>query len=202
MKRHLIIGLQLVLILLLSRSRLEAQSQHAFTIHALGTQIGTMGISRTDSADYIVYKTESEMHFNLVLKQIHISIVNRTLYHKGMLIRATNHAMVNGKLNSSSLIEWQGNQYQLLVDGETKPPVAEPVHHSGSLLYFDEPTGIKETFTESSGLFMPFKKLEAQTYQAEDPHNGRDITYQYAEGRISEVRIKHRVLTIKMKERL
>ncbi|MEO1451994.1 MAG: DUF6134 family protein [Bacteroidota bacterium] len=178
----------------------NAQETRTYKISALGKGIGTMQISRTDSGTKRMYHTISKMEVNLLFKEIRISIENRTWYEGNQMIKATNKVIANGKVNSTSLIEWVGNQYVITVDGETKDPIKSPVYHSGSMLYFAQPTGVSQSFAESSGLFMELDDLGEGLYQATDPHNGRHITYAYEGGKVNEVQIKHRLLTVKMRE--
>ena len=174
---------------------LEAQTCH-YEIRALGRTIGSMEVSRQEQGAVTHYRTLSTLRVNLLVKKIHLEAENVTRYQQGQFVRARNQVLVNDELETSSQIEWQGDHYQIEIDGEPQPELAEPVYFSGSRLYFTEPKQKSRAFSESSGLFMSIEPEKPGCYRVTDPRNGRDMLYFYAHGRISEVQIKHPLLTV------
>ena len=163
---------------------------------ALGANIGSMNMTRQEADRNVYYSTETLFNVNLVLKKVRMKVINKTHYRDGQLISSSNVITVNGELHSSSKTEWKGGKYHIVVDEEVKPSVKSPIRFSGSLLYFTEPTNIKNAFSESSGVFMNIKSLKGGKYEVVDPNNNRKMVYHYQNGVGQKVQIKHPLLTV------
>ncbi|MEZ4771975.1 MAG: DUF6134 family protein [Bacteroidia bacterium] len=187
---YLIIGL-------LSVSWLFSQStEQSYYMKALGSKIGSMNYYRQTKGEDVYYQTKSLLEVNLLVKRVKMEVENKIHYHAGQFISARSQVVVNGEQNSSSIIEWAGDHYTIQIDGGEKTTLKSPIFYSGSRLYFDEPKGIQNAFSESSGVFMPVNALGAGAYQVTDPRNDRKMIYYYENGVQTKVSIKHPLLTV------
>lgn len=75
-----------------------------------------------------------------------LKYVQHTVYSKGILQSSRVETYKNGNLNSSSLLKHQNKSYLLIADGDTTT-INDSIEYSGSLIYFNEPTGIKKITT-------------------------------------------------------
>ena len=169
-----------------------------YQMKALGRKIGTATVSTQIEGEHIYYHSKSVLKVNLLVKKIHMEINNKTHYLGGKLQSSDVRVFVNGKLHTSSLIKWLGKKYLIRIDEEEKSPIDTSVRFSGTLLYFQEPLGITEAFSESSGLFMPIKNLGKGNYEVTDPRNERKMGYVYQNGLLTQLNIRHPLLTISM----
>ncbi|MEM7369500.1 MAG: DUF6134 family protein [Bacteroidota bacterium] len=174
-------------------------SQHQdrlYEIKALGTEIGSATVSKHISGDTTYYLTQSLLEVNLLIKKIRMEVTNRTNYYEGQLISSEATVVVNGKVHTSSSVVWQDPDYLVRIDNDPKEPINFPVVYSGTLLYFQEPQGIKEAFSETSGLFMRVEQEKEGQYTVTDLKNDRDMLHFYEEGVLTNIKIKHPLLTV------
>ena len=169
-----------------------------YVVKALGAKLGSMHISSKTQGENVYYQTQTLFNVNLVFKKVKMEVVNKVHYKAGQLLAATNKVTVNGELHSQSKIEWNGNKYMIHIDGKEKPSLQSPINFSGSMLYFNEPTGMSKAFSESSGQYMKVKLLKTGKYQVTDPINDRNMIYFYENGAQTKVQIKHPLVTISL----
>jgi hypothetical protein len=165
-------------------------------MEALGSEIGSLNITKKTAGEITQYQHKTLIEVDLFVKKISVLLQNDMQYRSGQLMTVKSQATVNGKPHSSSLIEWKNGAYSIQVDGETKPSWKSPIRFSGTLLYFQEPVGIKEAFSEASAVFMQIKPLGKSSYQLVDPENGRKMLHYYENGTQTKVEIKHPVVTL------
>lgn len=173
-----------------------------YQMKALGMNIGTLQTSMKTMGEEIHYYSSTILNINLVFKKVKMEVENTTRYRGGKLISTTSQVIVNGDLHSSSSIEWKNGQYLVTVDGESKPSLKAPINYSGTLFYYQEPKGISQVLSESSGVFMSLKSLGEGKYHAVDPKNERDMIYYYEKGVQTKIAIKHPLVTVYMIRKL
>lgn len=175
---------------------LSQNTAQSYYMKALGSKIGSMNYYRQTKGEDVYYRTTSLLEVNLLVKRVKMEVENQIHYHAGQFISAHSQVVVNGEQNSSSLIEWTGDHYTVQIDDGEKKTLKSPVYYSGSRLYFDEPKGVQQAFSEASGIFMVVKPLGSGAYQVTDPHNNRSMVYYYENGVQTKVSIKHPLLTV------
>lgn len=184
------------LLLLFSASLFGQDQNRVYEIKALGTEIGSATVSKHISGDTTYYLTQSLLEVNLLIKKIRMEVINRTNYYGGQLISSEAHVVVNGEIHTSSSVVWQDPKYLIRINGEEKVPINFPVVYSGTLLYFHEPSDIQQAFSETSGLFMRVEKEKEGQYTVTDLNNNRDMLHQYEDGVLTNIKIKHPLLTV------
>jgi hypothetical protein len=165
---------------------------------ALGIDLGTLQIKQEKVGENTYYHNKTIFDINLLFKKVKMEIKNQTHYQGGQLMTSRSSVIANGELRSTSAIVWDNNQYDIQVDGEPRPGLEAPVTFSGTLLYFVEPRGISEVFSESSGVFMPVELVKQGVYRVTDPETNRDMIRTYQGGKQVKVKIKHPLLSISL----
>lgn len=187
-----------IFLFIITSAGLAQKSTLTYKMEALGADIGTVSTTRNQVGDDIYYHSKSLFEVDLLFKTIRMEVNGYVHYQGDKMIEVTNKVTLNGEPRSHASTVWKDGKYIIQVDGETKPNLATPIAYSGSLLYHREPQGIKEAFSESSGIFMPVTLLARGKYQVVDPNNNRKMIHYYEKGVQTKVEIKHPVLTISL----
>ncbi|MEO0899733.1 MAG: DUF6134 family protein [Bacteroidota bacterium] len=175
----------------------QARSQAlTYKMTALGKNIGTMKVYKNSKNGFVYYYTRTDLDVNLLVKRVKLSSINNTIYKNQALYKSDVTVEVNGNNHSSSHLHWDGNQYQVKLDGKSANPISSLVNMSGTLLNFQEPKDIQTSFSEASGQFITIKKKKEGVYETIDPGNDRKMRYYYTKGVLTKMEVKHPLLTI------
>ena len=104
---------------------------------------------------------------------------------------------VNGKIHSTSKTEKIGNYYTITKNGHTSKYLNE-IAFSGALLYYREPKGLTNIYSEFDNLEKPIKNIGINEYQITNPKNGYLSEYKYKNGVLVSTTNHHTLLTFKL----
>ena len=164
-----------------------------FDINDSRSKLGELTVSRQKLGDYTTVRVQSEIKITKIFT-LRISHVGVSEYKNGTLMKAENTTKVNGHEHSSTTLRWANDHYQLSVDGKERQ-ITDPVHYSGSLMYFQEPLRTKTVFAEKAGTYEPIFQLGNGRYQVEKEDGSRH-TYTYREGRLERIEYPHSLTDI------
>ncbi len=123
-----------------------------------------------------------------------------SIYKDKHLIHSLVSVFLNKRLHSKTKVDRIGNTYQIFKNGQ-KANLDRAVIYSGSLLYFKEPIGLTQIFSEFDGLIKSIDQIGAHQYRITNPVNGKTSIYHYQDGILQQIIIHHKLLTVKI-ERL
>lgn len=115
-----------------------------------------------------------------------------TLYTHNILTRARVtriQARANDE-NRETLTEKTEKAYAVTRKGVRSPFYIAQITFCVSDLYFTEPKGIKEVYSETAGRFLPIKELANGRYALVMP-DGKQNYYTYGKGRLLLVEVNH-----------
>ena len=158
-----------------------------YSIMWKGDSIGYILINRTltDSTEY--HRVRSVSNFRVIFS-FTTGYSGETLYKNGKLIKSSALNTMNGDVNGSALVEWLNDEYLMIIDGEKKT-WTEPVTSTVGLLYFQEPRGLNEVFSERHGRYLKIEN-NGDNYVLTKPDD-RINTYTYENGRCTKVEINN-----------
>ena len=106
---------------------------------------------------------------------------------------------VNDELETSSVIDWDGNQY-IKQQGETLTPICcDEVDFSSASVFFNEPVDRTKMFYEKYGKELSIKKTAEHTYEVDLPNGGVE-RYKYNNGEVTEVQFVQSFATIVLRK--
>lgn len=109
--------------------------------------IGELSVSRSRQADSVIYLVTSDIN-----AQVGIRIVQdyrlESVYRNGILTRSKLYNVVNDKVRADTRIFREGDRYIALKEDSTVLERA-PVDYSIVRLFFSEPEGLKQVFSEN-----------------------------------------------------
>lgn len=130
-----------------------------------GKIVGSLKATQTINGDIEEYTVNTE----ITKKVLHVKqcTYDLNLKYKGGELESSDYKLyVNDKLDKSTKIEKKGATLEAYKNNKKKKLKKDHVNYSSALLYFKEPTGVKETFSET--------KLKSRSIA---PHKSKPHTY-------------------------
>lgn len=155
---------------------------YVYTGKAIGINAGNMTVSRkmVNGAEVITNETQSKI--NYLLGEISIDHFARATYKNGKLQEAYMRQEKNGKLETYCSVSYDGKCYHVTND-QGKSTCYDVITLSLTKIFFEEPDGDTQIFSESLGKHIPIKKIGEHTYEATLPDGGK-YTYYYENGKM------------------
>ncbi len=161
-----------------------------------GKHIGTYLVSRTDIDEASTFRVENTSATGLIRKAEH-KFVMLSLFDDNKLISSDLKTWVNEKLESSSELYWDGNQY-LKNDGESTVEIGQQlVTYSSACVFFEEPVSRDGLFYEQYGKELKLEKIGDHKYEVKLP-NGSKEQYTYQHGEVVMVEVVQTFATISL----
>ncbi len=168
-----------------------------YNMYVLGANIGSFSVVQTEENGDVEVKAVTDVKVNLLLSY-RIKYVQHTVYNQGVLQHSRIETYKNGKLNSDMWIKRKEGAY-LLIAGMDTSVINDPITYSGSLVYFNEPVGVKKIFKERTAEVSQLNVVGKHTYCTKD-EKGREINrYYYKDGVLLNAKMKHALGIIEFK---
>ncbi|MFM1876221.1 MAG: hypothetical protein RL266_1958 [Bacteroidota bacterium] len=161
-----------------------------------GRPIGTYLVSRTDIDGASTFRVENNSAAGLIRKAEHRSVL-LSLFDENKLVSSELKTWVNEKLESSSELKWNGNQY-VKNDGDRVEEIGQQmVTYSSACVFFEEPVERTTLFYERYGKELEVEKVGDHKYEVKLP-NGSKEQYTYHNGEVVMVEIVQTFATISL----
>lgn len=145
------------------------------------------------------YLLESEVAFSFLGRHT-LRYTFNTHYQKGLLTFAEAKNLLNQKLRDSSRVQWDGHRYLINTDGSQSVLENTPISYSVSSMYYLEPDGVSQAFSERFAQFCPIRKLAPGKYELTMP-DGRKNIYYYEKGVCQRVEVSMMLADLVIKRR-
>lgn len=159
--------------------------------------IGFLQANRSPVNSFYKYIINSQVTFKFI-GSVNMEYYFENLFSNGVLVKGLSKNFVNSKEKSSSLIKWDGKTYSAVVDEEKVEIENNPIKHTISSIYFQEPKGVKQVFSERFAVYCTLVEIETSKYELTLP-NGKKNYYTYENGICSLVEINHSLATFYFK---
>ncbi len=159
-----------------------------YKLSIAGKEIGMLRVfDLKTSKEVITQKVESEFKFLFQSGKF----VNESSFAKGKLIEATSIHSVNGNLKENTITRLlTSNHYQVLLTNSGQKPetrnISNTIHGTLTGLFYAEPHGKKEVYSERFGVFCPIRAIDTKTYEVKMPDGKKNI-YTYEKGACTQV---------------
>lgn len=198
MKQFLLIILPISLFLMSVGPSAKVKS-HVYNVSLDGRPIGTYEVNRTDINNAVTFRVETSTAAGLI-RPIEHKFVMMSSYNEAKLISSDLKTWVNQELESSSVIQWDGNQY-VKQEGEKLQEICQDmVDYSSASVFFEEPESRKHMFYEKYGRSLPLTKVGNHTYEVELPNGGVE-RYIYEDKEVVEVQFVQSFATISLRKK-
>ncbi len=181
----------LIVILLLTSIFTNAQEQTQILKYEIimgSSPIGEITAVRTEKDGRVYCKNSSIAAMRIITMQ-KLTYDFETTYKDGIIESASTLNQLNNNTRTYSNMKWVGDKYEVDVDGK-KYDITEPVDYSAVSLYWEEPIGLTQVFSERFGKYLPLKQIKPHFYELTLP-DGKITHYTYEDGICTKVEINH-----------
>ncbi|QGY46540.1 hypothetical protein GM418_23620 [Maribellus comscasis] len=189
-----------ILFLFLLLSSVSAESKEItskYTLEMLGSKVGEFSVTQKNENGKLNIEAITDVKVKLLFSY-RVKYVQNTVYEQGVLKHSNVKTYKNGKLNSDMMLKQEKDAYLLVVDGDTTL-INDSITYSGSLLYFNEPLGIKQLYKERTAEMLSIALLSAHTYVVKDEKERELNRYIYKNGVLEYAKMRHALGTLELK---
>lgn len=152
--------------------------------------IGRLAVTAIASTNGIRYHADGLVMIHLLGEKSMKTLINST-YQDNLLTESSFLDQVNGKTKHDARVIREGTGYRIQVNEELSRLPNRRISYSAASLYYQEPVGISEVFSERHGQFCKVRPVGNHTYELTQP-DGRKNRYRYARGACQEVEVNQR----------
>ena len=167
-----------------------------YQIRVWGMNIGEFTVSQKTQGEDMSIEAITDVEVKMIFTY-RVKYIQQSLYRHGTLWNSHVETLKNGKINSDTRLEKQGENYLLTQNGDSAL-IHGNITYSGSLLYFHEPVQIKYIYKERTGDKNSFKSLDDHTYAIVDEKDIKTNVYKYENGVLVSAELIHSLATIHM----
>jgi hypothetical protein len=173
-------------IILITIKNSHAQT-YVYETRALGIHAGDMQITKKVRGNLEYYSITSKNSVNYVLGKIDVDHKTSVTYKDGVLQESFLRTDKNGEVDQFCSVSYDGQTYKIQTEKE-KLTLSRPITASVVTLYFKEPVGLSEIFSEVFGRMVPVTEIKPHKYSINMP-DGKKNTYTYENGIVVEVEV-------------
>ncbi|WP_143017138.1 DUF6134 family protein [Catalinimonas alkaloidigena] len=164
--------------------------------------IGQLRSNRHGGPEQVAYLMESTVTFRVIF-EVQVDYFLECSFKDGKLVKSVTRNLVNDDVRNQSQVFWNGSQYKVVCDDDTRMLDHPGIRHNMASIYYEEPQHITQVFSERYGEFLPLRNVRAGLYEMTLP-DGQVNLYQYEDGVCTEVTVQNRLATIyfRLRERL
>ncbi len=152
--------------------------------------IGRLAVTATATDMGVRYRADGLVVVHLLGEKSMKTLITST-YHGNLLTESSFLDQLNGKTKHDARVSREGTGYRIRVNEDLSRLVNRRINYSTSSLYYQEPVGISEVFSERHGQFCKLLPVGSHTYELTQP-DGRKNRYRYAKGACQEVEVNQR----------
>lgn len=192
------VKLFIVMLLVFSRITAQAINQSAkYQILVWGMNIGEFTVEQKTENEDVSVKAVTDVHIRMIINY-RVKYVQQSFHRQGVLLTSRVETLKNGRINSDTQLEKQGDKYLLNKDGESTV-IGGLITYSGSLLYFNEPKQIYNLYNERNGERNSIRNVDAHTYATLDKKGNRSNVYVYQDGILMRAELIHSLAIIHLR---
>ena len=180
-----------------SISAKPAKVTSKYILELLGANIGEFSVTQTSDNGKTTIEAVTDVNIKLLFSH-RVKYIQKTVYEKGALKSSNVKTYKNEKLNSEITILQENDVYMLVVDGDSTL-INDSITYSGSLLYFNEPKGIKQLYKERTAEMRQITPLSEHTYVVNDENKRELNRYIYKNGVLEYAKMQHSPGTLELK---
>ena len=154
----------------------EAQTVH-YKIIWRGDSVGYINAYRFDSANFDVYKLKSEVSFWFFGRRLIRSEYSQ-IFKEQQLVSSEAKYFKDDKLRENCSTIFQNSQYDITLNGEKQPPIADPIKVSTTTLLFTKPEVVTAVYSERFGVMMDWEMINDSSFRIKKA-NGRYNIYSF-----------------------
>ncbi len=169
-----------------------------YNIQMLGVNIGEFSVTQTSKNGNVNIEVITDVKVNLLFSY-RIKYVQKTVYKQDILQSSHVETYKNGQLNSTIWLKLEKGSYLIISEKDTSV-IHDLIEYSGSLIYFNEPKGIKKIYKERSAEMRPLEAVGEHTYIIKD-EKGKELNrYFYENGILQSAKMRHTLGSLELNQ--
>jgi len=168
-----------------------------YDLEMLGAKIGEFSVTQKNENGNVEIEAVTDVKLKFLISY-RVKYVQNTVYEQGILKSSNVKTYKNGKLNSDMTLKQEKNVYLLIADKDTTV-INDSITYSGSLIYFNEPLGIKRLYKERTAEMEPLTRLTEHTYIIRDEKDRELNRYVYKDGVLEYAEMRHAMGMLELK---
>ena len=177
----------LLLVMLILPLLLLAQPKTAYSVKLAGKKIGEITISKIHNGNIDTIEVNSEVNFKVLWSKYFRQTTSIVTFKNNGLTSSYTNIRLDHELEDSTALILTKNKYQGYRYPNEQVELADlSISYSSVKLYFEEPVGKSEIFSERFLANCPIKVIGEGKYRLYLP-NGKQNTYTYVNGELIEV---------------
>jgi len=169
-----------------------------YNIQMLGVSIGEFSVTQTSKNGNVNIEAITDVKVNLLFSY-RIKYVQKTVYKQDILQSSHVETYKNGQLNSTIWLKREKDSYLLISEKDTSV-IHDLIRYSGSLIYFNEPKGIKKIYKERSAEMRPLEAVGEHTYIIKDEKERELNRYFYENGILQSAKMRHTLGSLELNQ--
>ena len=165
------------------------QAETSYTIARDGKQIGWLKLQKTLLGDRTVLSLISEVKTRVIMEFI-IAVNDIATFEHGRLVHSTMVRKTNNHIKLNKQTRLFGSKYQVTQEGETAVLDFPLIKANLLSLYFFEPAGLNEVYSDLHEKFLGIKQGKDSSYEVRFPGGNSNLFY-YTGGRCTRVQVRH-----------
>lgn len=154
-----------------------------YAIFYKGDLVGEMTCTRSDNGRSVSYQTESNISTRILVK-VNVESFFAATYQNGHLEQSRVNLEVNNRSQAQSRTVRSGSAYDFYSYGEKENEIHSTIGYSAIKLFFEEPQGVRQAYSEERGTFLGIQPAGNHAYDKID-EKGRASRYYYQNGILS-----------------
>lgn len=149
-------------------------------------KIGDINATATKEGKDIFYEMTSKVQVKIMLDVLVESKTN-AMFKDGKLLSSKAFRRTNmASENKETMVKWNGKKYEITRTNEKPITLSTPIYYCVTDLYYREPIGQAQVFSEAQGMYLPLTTLPNHQYQLQVNDNKKDV-YSYLNGKLTQV---------------
>ncbi|MCZ2444666.1 MAG: hypothetical protein LC101_12935 [Flavobacteriales bacterium] len=158
-----------------------------YEVSTIGIKAGEVEVSRNISNNVEIYHISSNSSVNYVFGKITVINKTSTTYKDNVMQESFLRTDKNGEVDNFCSASYNGKEYKIQTEKD-KFTIAGPIKYSITKMYYQEPIGFTEIFSEVYGKMLPVTIVAPHTYSLKQP-DGKANVYRYENGVLVEVTV-------------
>lgn len=176
-------------LLMVSAFTIAQSKKLTYKILQGGSEVGFLTLAKKDSAGLTMLNMESSAQKRIILL---ISIYEKQLsiFEKGILKYTSVYRKVNGSVKTNKSLQNNGNNYEVVSNGQKNKINVADIHHNQLSLYYEEPVNYHSVYSDQYEKLLAIEKTATGQYKIKLP-DGNTNYYTYTNGMLSSIKLKH-----------
>jgi hypothetical protein len=190
---NIMVAVTLVILLFIATA---VSGQTNATVHQLkyavmrnGAEIGWICLSKSEADNQSTIRLTSEVSVRLLFK-FTVKANEQAEFSNGKLVHSYIYRKMNGNVKADRHTRFTGNGYEVSDPSGKKELNLNYVNYNMNCLYFQEPVGIAQVYSDNFQQFVPIEKKPEGYYIVKLP-DGNSNQYYYKNGVCVAVHVNH-----------